>query len=290
MFSHIVFHTFSFSILSNQVSHSTPQSQPSNTLLPQPAALNTTATDESKSTSLINQEIDIPKSPPKWPLRPGVLVHVKDDTKEQLHAVRIQSPTGSKSLLNSSGISASTVVTNNSNNTNSTPLSSLPSKNPFRVSRPDSNSLNEMAAKNSNNDELIKFINSKLLQRILRKLKLRRINIKEASEEDEEDDDVAIDGSSFKRRNDYRFRIQSKASWKSNWDTWAWFGSNKSTRSNKSLVDNHNNNHISGIECSEQGKITISSIILSLQKIMREKNSNKSLPKIGKKKTTCLFI
>lgn len=35
---------------------------------------------------------DIPKSPPKWPLRPGVLVHVKCDTKQNLCANRAQSP------------------------------------------------------------------------------------------------------------------------------------------------------------------------------------------------------
>lgn len=35
---------------------------------------------------------DIPKSPPKWPLRPGVLVHVKGDTKQTLCTNRAQSP------------------------------------------------------------------------------------------------------------------------------------------------------------------------------------------------------
>lgn len=40
---------------------------------------------------------EIPKSPPKWPLRPGVLVHVKCDTKQNLCASRIQSPNTSSS-------------------------------------------------------------------------------------------------------------------------------------------------------------------------------------------------
>lgn len=31
---------------------------------------------------------EIPKSPPKWPLRPGVLVHVKGDTKQNICAAR----------------------------------------------------------------------------------------------------------------------------------------------------------------------------------------------------------
>lgn len=36
---------------------------------------------------------EIPKSPPKWPLRPGVMVHVRVDTKQNLCAARAQSPT-----------------------------------------------------------------------------------------------------------------------------------------------------------------------------------------------------
>lgn len=35
---------------------------------------------------------EIPKSPPKWPLRPGVMVHVKVNTKRNLCASRTQSP------------------------------------------------------------------------------------------------------------------------------------------------------------------------------------------------------
>lgn len=213
------------------------------------------ATDNAFSaTTTTTQENEIPKSPPKWPLRPGVLVHVKNDTKEQLHAVRIQNPINHKTESSPSTLSSQAlqlnVINNNNNNTGTSSMSNLSHKNPFRISRCDSNSLNESVAKTSSNDELIKFINSKLLQRILRKLKLRRINIKEVSEED---DEPTKDEFSFKRRNEYRFRIQSKACWRSNWDTWAWFSSNKSTRSNKSLMNT--SNHFRGIECTENGKM-----------------------------------
>ena len=45
---------------------------------------------------------EIPKSPPKWPLRPGVLVHVKCDTKQSLCANRAQSPFNASSMNTSS--------------------------------------------------------------------------------------------------------------------------------------------------------------------------------------------
>lgn len=228
----------------------------------------------------IIHENEAPKSPPKWPLRPGVMVHVKTDTKENLHAARTQSPVSkvvsqpninSKQVIknkNTENLNEVTEETTVNNSTISAP--ELPPKNPFRVPRSDSDSLNNTTKSltsdkttNNNssiNDELVKFSNSKLLERILIKLKLRRAGscVKEMTTtttttnitEDETDEDTG-DGSSFKRRNDYRFRIQSKASWRGTWDTWAWFGSNKSTRSNKNLVDN--NNHITGIENTEKG-------------------------------------
>lgn len=210
-------------------------------------------------TQSVSVDSEAPKSPPKWPLRPGVMVHVKDDTKEQLQQVRTQSPTRPPPPLNKSIATSSTTTTPKKSEA-TTPTTPNAPVNPFRVSpRCTSNSLNETTktSSSSNADEqLVKFSNSKLLQRILQKLKLRRTNVKEISDEGEDEDIEAADGSSFKRRNDYRFRIQSKATWRSNWDTWAWFGSNKSTRSNKTLVDN--NNHIKGLECTEKCKLQAS--------------------------------
>lgn len=59
---------------------------------------------------------EIPKSPPKWPLRPGVLVHVKVDTKQNLCASRTQSP--NTSTLNSTNVSyASPLLNASSRNT-----------------------------------------------------------------------------------------------------------------------------------------------------------------------------
>lgn len=64
---------------------------------------------------------EIPKSPPKWPLRPGVLVHVKCDTKQNLCANRIQSPNASSSTaanLNLTNVSyASPLINMSSRNT-----------------------------------------------------------------------------------------------------------------------------------------------------------------------------
>lgn len=62
---------------------------------------------------------EIPKSPPKWPLRPGVLVHVKCDTKQSLCANRAQSPLNAS--INTSNLNnvsyASPLLTTNSRNT-----------------------------------------------------------------------------------------------------------------------------------------------------------------------------
>lgn len=188
------------------------------------------------------------------------MVHVKEDTKEQLQQVRTQSPTRAAAAATTPIKQTTTVPPNLPPKNVATPTPPAKPANPFRVSGCDSNSVSGVGdtSKTSNDEQLVKFTNSKLLQRILTKLKLRRTNVKEVSEDDDDDDDDAgydvetADGSSFKKRNDYRFRIQSRATWRSNWDTWAWFGSNKSTRSNKTLVDN--NNHIKGIECTEKCK------------------------------------
>lgn len=63
---------------------------------------------------------EIPKSPPKWPLRPGVLVHVKCDTKQNLCASRIQSPNTT---------SSTTANLNLTNVSYASPLITLSSKN-----------------------------------------------------------------------------------------------------------------------------------------------------------------
>lgn len=295
-----IYKQYLFSILSNTQTSNVTSSQQSQQLHPflaklPPAGTNTavvyatqvekgtsTATITSTAATLRKTEIsdtEAPKSPPKWPLRPGVMVHVKTDTKENLHAARTQSPVNK--AISQPNTDTSRLVTNKNTDTQENDLNKstvsapeLQPKNPFRVSRCDSDSLNNTIKSSnsvkttntnnnntSNTDELVKFSNSKLLERILMKLKLRRASssVKEMVTtttnitEDETDEDTG-DGSTFKRRNDYRFRIQSKASWRGTWDTWAWFGSNKSTRSNKNLVDN--NNHISGIECTEKGNNT----------------------------------
>lgn len=84
---------------------------------------------------------EIPKSPPKWPLRPGVLVHVKVDTKQNLCASRTQSPNTSllsgtntinyaSPLLNSSSrntsIAAGAPCTETAAVTNSNETATLP--------------------------------------------------------------------------------------------------------------------------------------------------------------------
>uniref|UniRef100_A0A336JZG9 CSON005257 protein n=1 Tax=Culicoides sonorensis TaxID=179676 RepID=A0A336JZG9_CULSO len=223
---------------------------------------NTNASTKTLQSSLTNEA---PKSPPKWPLRPGVMVHVKTDTKENLHAARTQSPTNNINTKENNCCSRNETyqVANVSIKRDVDKNNATSSKNPFRVSRCDSDSVNNLTNSlnvnknlNSKNDELVNFSNSKILNQFLKKLKLKRARscvneTKTSITVENETDEETGEESSFRRRNGYRFRIQSQASWRGTWDTWAWFGSNKSTKSNKNLVDN-NNDHINGIECTEK--------------------------------------
>lgn len=82
--------------------------------------MSTQTANESSTSRQITS--DVPKSPPKWPLRPGVLVHVKCDTKQNLCANRAQSPQNTSqnaSSLNNVSY-ASPLLSSNSRNTSTT--------------------------------------------------------------------------------------------------------------------------------------------------------------------------
>lgn len=121
-------------------------------------------TPADQSTARPNAVPEIPKSPPKWPLRPGVLVHVKCDTKQSLCANRAQSPFNASSMNTSSlnnvsyaspllaGAATSTRntsmasgngggITNNTNNNTSTPITlpELPARNAAKTSGSNNN-------------------------------------------------------------------------------------------------------------------------------------------------------
>ncbi|KAM7357584.1 uncharacterized protein ACRADG_002870 [Cochliomyia hominivorax] len=60
----------------------------------------------------------VPKSPPRWPLRPGVMVHVSSDTKENLAVNRMTlKPSTTKANLTVSTVNDSTMSSSTLNNT-----------------------------------------------------------------------------------------------------------------------------------------------------------------------------
>lgn len=134
----------------------------------------TTSSTETKTPTLaIRHSSQAPKSPPRWPLRPGVMVHVSSDTKENLAVNRMTLKPNATlanltaSTVNDSSVSASTL--NNSANTTQTTLLNVTAGNagnsaarqtdtlgrigrrPGRVDRPGKQV--EVVSTNTNNNE-----------------------------------------------------------------------------------------------------------------------------------------
>lgn len=242
---------------------------------------------------------DVPKSPPKWPLRPGVLVHVKCDTKQNLCANRAQSPTHNASLNASSinNVSYASPLLNSRNtsmasgndstkipsSTSSSIRPELPVRNPKTqidsiatttttttesksVARPlhqdvdaasnkESSFLNTDAKKSTanstetnqkdckrsgndltvtgllvtnnetNNDELLRFTSSNLIERILGRLRWRR--------------EQTTTNSTMAQNSNKKTKGLLRSS--------RWFGSGKSTNSTTGLMNDTNKHHLNGI-------------------------------------------
>lgn len=260
---------------------------------------------------------EIPKSPPKWPLRPGVLVHVKCDTKQNLCANRAQSPFNAS--MNTSGLNnvsyASPLLNANSRNTSmasgkgaspsanlsSTPITlpELPARNTkatnangnetiniTKKTKPaaartllidedgitakvesDDNSKEDESHANSlnvtitetttgllqnttapsvepNNDELLRFTSSNLIERILGRLRWRR-----------EQSTTPHNGVAHQAGNaEEGILAKSNKRAVSLLRATGWFGSGKSTNSTTGLMSDTNKNHLNGITCSDSGK------------------------------------
>lgn len=257
---------------------------------------------------------EIPKSPPKWPLRPGVLVHVKCDTKQNLCANRAQSPFNAS--MNTSGLNnvsyASPLLNANSRNTSmasgkgagaSTNLSSTPitlpelparntkatnlsgaeTPNNTKKTKPvartllidedgitakvesDDNSKEDESHVNihvtttgsetttgllqnatppsgePNNDELLRFTSSNLIERILGRLRWRREQ-STTTTPNAHNGGNAEDGILAKSNKRAVSLLRS------------YFGSGKSTNSTTGLMNETNKNHLNGITCSDSGK------------------------------------
>lgn len=220
---------------------------------------------------------DIPKSPPKWPLRPGVMVHVKCDTK--LSASRTQSPASIAPNLNTSNkhnVSYASPILSQSLRSTNQPITSevnssanreiaidvtlspqppptLPARNlldkfPTKVARSENDILTRECADGiedhngstaaNNNDELINFTSSSLIERILGRLRWRR-------ERTKQNVDVETDGGNIMTKSNKRAVNLIRGAT-------GWFGSGKSTNSSTGLFDKRH--RFSGITCSDGGK------------------------------------
>lgn len=219
---------------------------------------------------------DIPKSPPKWPLRPGVMVHVKSDTK--LSASRTQSPASvaqnGNSSLSQHNVSYASPILSQSLRSTTQPITSdvnvggrkdiaidlstkspptLPARNlldkfPVKAALSENDVLTRECADGTedhngstaanNNDELINFTSSSLIERILGRLRWRRERTKRNV------DGETDDGNIMTKSNKRAVNLIRGAT--------GWFGSGKSTNSSTGLFDKRH--QFSGITCSDGGK------------------------------------
>lgn len=277
---------------------------------------------------------EIPKSPPKWPLRPGVLVHVKCDTKQTLCANRAQSSlNASMNTSNLNNVSyASPLLNTNSRNTSiasgkgmnattnlsSTPITlpELPARNakatnssttestnkknskpnvvrtllidedgitanvePDEPSKDDANRTNasnltvgadttttgllqNTTTTNSepNNDELLRFTSSNLIERILGRLRWRREQSNVHNTNASNATNTNNNNNATSNNSDEGILAKSNKRAVSLLRATGWFGSGKSTNSTTGLMSETNKNHLNGITCGDSGKYSRLSI------------------------------
>ncbi|XP_037031703.1 hemicentin-2 isoform X5 [Bradysia coprophila] len=243
---------------------------------------------------------EIPKSPPKWPLRPGVMVHVKSDTK--LSASRTQSPASiaANNSSNQHNVSyASPILSQSLRSTSQPPVANVSSNREVAIDLspksppilPSRNLLNKFQTKttvpdngtetrecsadgiadhngstaaNNTNDELINFTSSSLIERILGRLRWRRERTKRNDVDGETDDGMT-------KGNKRAVNLIRGAT--------GWFGSGKSTNSSTGLFDKRH--QFSGITCSD-GVVTYKRTPVAVRPIVSEdantnnNNSNES--------------
>ncbi|XP_055692647.1 hemicentin-1 isoform X6 [Lutzomyia longipalpis] len=156
---------------------------------------------------------EVPKSPPKWPLRPGVLVHIKGDTKQNLAASRSQTPSTGRPEVAPGTPSKSPELPLR----NSTPKSDVERAEGVAPKA-------EEEPTDDGNDELITFTNSGFIERILRRLRWRR-----------EHRGVRQSPSILTQNSPSQSGVQKKAA--SLLRAAGWFGSGKSTASSLGLFD-----------------------------------------------------
>lgn len=167
---------------------------------------------------------EVPKSPPKWPLRPGVMVHVKGDTKQNLAASRSQTPSTGRPEVSPGTPSKTPELPLR----NSTPRPEVEAPAP----KAEEETVEEI------NDELINFTNSGFIERILRRLRWRR-----------EGHGVRRSPPILAQSSSAQGGVQKKAA--NLLRAAGWFGSGKSTASSLGLFDSRH--RPSGIKYTDGG-------------------------------------
>lgn len=222
---------------------------------------------------------EIPRSPPKWPLRPGVMVHVKVDTKQNLCATRTTNQDDSATVATISP--SSTFIQQQKQQQQ--PFNEQDKQQSIKQQQKEvefpsnvvgSETMAQIQTENeihsTVNDELINFTSSNLIERILKRLRWRRANcekINGANSMRVGDGNGSRGGSIGQRNGMGRRSIRGSNTRGGNnikgnrravniLRSTGWFGSGKSTTSSTGLVGENQKEHhrLSGIECSDDGK------------------------------------
>ncbi|XP_055703742.1 hemicentin-2 isoform X8 [Phlebotomus papatasi] len=199
---------------------------------------------------------EVPKSPPKWPLRPGVMVHIKGDTKQNLAASRSQTPSTGRPEVSPGTPSKTPELPLR----NSTPRPEVEAPAP----KAEEETVEEI------NDELINFTNSGLIERILRRLRWRR-----------EGHGVRRSPPILAQGSSVQGGVQKKAA--NLLRAAGWFGSGKSTASSLGLFDSRH--RPSGIKYTD-GVVTYRKAPLSVNQPERREatEGGDSLPSTDSRK------
>lgn len=235
---------------------------------------------------------EIPKSPPKWPLRPGVLVHLKSDTKQNLCATRAQSP-NSSTLTNANNVSYTSPLLNSRNASVVSEVQARPPDLPARNPHTKTNAMTRSAG-DGGEHSLVNRNNESAVCGELKTNKNTDITMNNENSAVDPNADVETNSPVLNINNDelYRFtsssfinRILRRMRWrrkntldnktdeqyspnddgifsKSNrravnlLRATGWFGSGKSTNSSTGLMSEQKH-HLRGLTYSDGGKYTL---------------------------------
>lgn len=201
---------------------------------------------------------EVPKSPPKWPLRPGVMVHLRSDTKNNLCAARAQSPL-SPNTSHATNVSYASPIKNHDEVKNESMVAQPPPPPPPPLpARNNSNTkVTQIDIDASVHDELLTFTTSNIVERLLKRLRWRRSMTNTISSKADNADNKMVCGTTAggNKNGGTGFSLLSRANRRGLglFRGAGIFGSGKSIKSSTGLFEN-NDQHQVDIECTEGGK------------------------------------